>query len=339
LLASWLKRYNRDKDKLWTELIDHKYDTVNPNIFMSKTVGASSFFKGFMWAAQAAKMGYKCKVGNGKRIRLWEDNWLGSSSLAIQFWPLYRIVNEKGKTLAELWDGINLKCTFRRSISESLYQSWLEVVELVATVQFTEEADEMVWQFSSSGIYSSQSLYRIINFRGIMPVHVSAVWSLKIPPRVHFFLWLVIKNRALTRDNLAKRRNIEDENCLLEKESIHHVCFDCVVAKQCWCIMSDILGCSVGENMTNVGKYWLSNKKHCLVNMVSSAVIWSIWKLRNDLRFQRYGWRSMEMLLFRISGLLVNWTILCPEDKRGMLAEYINKIKTAAGMMWLPYDT
>jgi hypothetical protein len=339
LLASWLKRYNKDKDKLWTELIDHKYDTVNPNIFMSKTVGASSFFKGFMWAAQAAKMGYKWKVGNGKRIRLWEDNWLGSSSLAIQFWPLYRIVNEKGKTLAELWDGINLKCTFRRSISESLYQSWLEVVELVATVQFTEEADEMVWQFSSSGIYSSQSLYRIINFRGIMPVHVSAVWSLKIPPRVHFFLWLVIKNRALTRDNLAKRRNVEDENCLLEKESIHHVFFDCVVAKQCWCIMSDILGCSVGENMTNVGKYSLSNKKHCLVNMVSSAVIWSIWKLRNDLCFQRYGWRSMEMLLFRISGLLVNWTILCPEDKRGMLAEYINKIKTAAGMMWLPYDT
>lgn len=174
-----------------------------------------------------------------------------------------------------------------------------------------------------------------------MPVHVSAVWGLKIPPRVHFFLWLVIKNRALTRDNLAKRRKVEDQNCLfcLEKESIHHVFFDCVVDKQCWCIMSDILGCSVGENMTNVGKYWLSNKKYCLVNMVSSAVIWSIWKLRNDLCFQRYGWRSMEMLLFRISGLLVNWTILCLEDKRGMLAEYINKIKNAAGMMmWLPHE-
>lgn len=60
-------------------------------------------------------MGYKWKVGNGKRIRLWEDNWLGSSSLAIQFWPLYIIVNEKGKTLAELWDGINVKCTFKEA--------------------------------------------------------------------------------------------------------------------------------------------------------------------------------------------------------------------------------
>jgi hypothetical protein len=103
-----------------------------------------------MWAAQAAKMGYKWKVGNGRKIRLWEDNWLGSSSLAIQFWPLYRIVNEKGKTIAELWDGVSLKCTFRRCISEDLYQSWLEVVELVGTIQFTNEADEMIWQFNSS---------------------------------------------------------------------------------------------------------------------------------------------------------------------------------------------
>lgn len=74
LLASWLKRYNKDKENLWKELIDYKYDTAEPNIFLSNTIGASSFFKGFMWAAQAARMGYKWKVGNGMKIRLWEDN-------------------------------------------------------------------------------------------------------------------------------------------------------------------------------------------------------------------------------------------------------------------------
>ena len=29
---------------------------------------------------------------------------------------------------------------------------------------------------------------QIINFRGVLPVHVSAVWNLKIPPRVQLFL-------------------------------------------------------------------------------------------------------------------------------------------------------
>jgi hypothetical protein len=76
-------------------------------------------------------------------------------------------------------------------------------------------------------------------------------------------LWLVVNNRALTRDNLAKRRKVEDENCLfcLERESIHHLFFDCVVAKQCWTIISEIVGCQVGGDMVEVGKFWLSNKK------------------------------------------------------------------------------
>jgi hypothetical protein len=75
------------------------------------------------------------EVGNGRKIRLWEDTWIGSSSLANQFYPLYRIINEHGKTIAELWDGYNLKVSFRRNVSESLYQSWLDLVELVSVAE------------------------------------------------------------------------------------------------------------------------------------------------------------------------------------------------------------
>lgn len=51
LLASWLKRYDKDKNKLWKQLIDCKNETASVNIFQTKTVGASNFFKGFMWPA------------------------------------------------------------------------------------------------------------------------------------------------------------------------------------------------------------------------------------------------------------------------------------------------
>lgn len=98
-------------------------------------------------AVQAAKLGYRWKVGNGKTIRLWEDTWIRNSSLAVQFWPIFRIINEHGKTIAELWNGATLKCSFRRTVNEALYQSWLEIVELVSTIQFTDEEDELVWQF------------------------------------------------------------------------------------------------------------------------------------------------------------------------------------------------
>lgn len=120
LIDSWLRRYAKDKDKLWKDLVDYKYHTTNPNIFLINSAGSSNFFKGFMWAVQVARMGYKWHVGNGHKVRFWEDVWLGSSSLAIQFWKLYRIVNEKGFTVAELWDGNQLKCTFRRTVDNRL---------------------------------------------------------------------------------------------------------------------------------------------------------------------------------------------------------------------------
>jgi hypothetical protein len=30
-----------------------------------------------MWAAKAAKLGYRWKVGNGGKIKFWKDKWLG----------------------------------------------------------------------------------------------------------------------------------------------------------------------------------------------------------------------------------------------------------------------
>jgi len=55
-----------------------------------------------------------------------------------------------------------------------------------------------------------------------------------------------------------------------------------------------------------------------------------VWKLRNDLCFQRNGWKGMEMLLCRIAGLLMNWMVLCPADKKDSLKECIDKINSAA---------
>jgi hypothetical protein len=48
LLASWIKRYSQDDGKLWKTMVDHKYNTRNPNIFCSDDAGVSRFWKGVM---------------------------------------------------------------------------------------------------------------------------------------------------------------------------------------------------------------------------------------------------------------------------------------------------
>jgi hypothetical protein len=80
-----------------------------------------------------------------------------------------------------------------------------------------------------------------------------SVWKLIIPPRVQFFLWLLSKDKILTRNNLSKRQNVAD-SCLFcgEEESVAHLFFKCVVAMKAWGVMSEVLGVNIGANYESV---------------------------------------------------------------------------------------
>jgi hypothetical protein len=57
------------------------------------------------------------------------------------------------------------------------------------------------------------------------------------------------------------------------------------VARQAWEVVYEIVGFPIGSNYEYVAKCWLCNKKFGVVNMFSSAVCWSLWKLRNSICF------------------------------------------------------
>jgi hypothetical protein len=107
---------------------------------------------------QAAHMGVRWVVGNGENIRFWEDQWLGNTSLAILFWPLYVINEQHGKTIRDIWDGEVLKLSFRRNVSERLMLMWEDLRSIGESINLNDEEDQILWSYSSSGKYSVQSL-------------------------------------------------------------------------------------------------------------------------------------------------------------------------------------
>ena len=76
----------------------------------------------------------------------------------MQYWPLYVINNEKGITIERAWDGVNLKLTFRRAIPERLMLLWEELLQIASTIEFSDNDDDIIWQYDSKGKYSVQSL-------------------------------------------------------------------------------------------------------------------------------------------------------------------------------------
>jgi hypothetical protein len=190
-----------------------------------------------------------------------------------------------------------------------LYNLWEEVVNIASSLDLSQEEDELVWQFNSSGVYSSQSLYAVINFRGVTPIYIPAVWSLVIPPRVHF-LCLLSKNKLLTRDNLGKRKRVDDKTCLFcnELETIHHLFYDCVVAKRVWDAISEVVGFQIGLNFESMARCQLCNKKYGVVNMITSAACWSLWKVRNAICFQGDAWLGMKAIWCRLIPMMRCWS-------------------------------
>jgi hypothetical protein len=126
-------------------------------------------------AAQAVKMGYMWSVGKGDKVRFWEDTWFGSAPLAVQFWGLYCLCNEKTKTVTEVVCNGEIRLSFRRTFSEDMMQTWCELVEIVEQVNLRDEPDSVVWVWNRSGAYSSHSFYAIINYRGIKHVYIPAI--------------------------------------------------------------------------------------------------------------------------------------------------------------------
>ena len=67
-----------------------------------------------MSVVKAIKFGFRWKIGDGKKIKFWEDTWFHTFPLAIQYRDTYILCNEQSATIAEVCDGVDLKLTFRR---------------------------------------------------------------------------------------------------------------------------------------------------------------------------------------------------------------------------------
>jgi hypothetical protein len=110
----------------------------------------------------------------------------------------------KTAVIAHTWvDGV-LRLSFRRTFDEEMMQKWYELEDTVENLVLTDNSDALVWSYNSSGVYSSQSLYAIINYWGVTLVYVPTVWSVNVPPKVQLFLWLLSHNKLATVDNLNK---------------------------------------------------------------------------------------------------------------------------------------
>jgi hypothetical protein len=248
-------------------------------------------------------------VGDGRKIHFWEDTWFGTAPLAVQFWDMYTICNKKSKKFSKIWVDGELRLTFRITFSNEMMQICQELCAVVEDVRLGYESDTLVWCYTKSRTYTTQSFYVVINYRGITPMYIRAIWSIIVPTKIHLFLWLLSHNKLATVDNLNRKGLSKPIQCKFcdEHESISHSFFECVVVKAVWYYVNDFLNMTVGADYISIASKWLSRDKYYVANTISAAVLRGIWLIRNEFVFHNLVWADVKMVLRKVLTLIVEW--------------------------------
>jgi hypothetical protein len=112
------------------------------------------------------------------------------------------------------------------------------------------QEDKMIWRASRTGEFSVRSAYHLEKERqerkkgessnGARPLDVwKKIWGLKIPDTTKLFLWRACNKILPTKDNLKKRKVLEDDTCIFcceATETTHHILWDCPSSQDVWCV-------------------------------------------------------------------------------------------------------
>jgi hypothetical protein len=133
------------------------------------------------------------------------------------------------------------------------------------------------------------------------------VWKIKVPPKIHFFLWLIAHNKLLTRDNLCKRQHVDDLTCLFcnEEETCSHLFCDCVVISDAWVELKKMTKISIDiHHFSDIANLWNHDKNFKITNKIHAALLRVIWLMRNDMCFNRTNWSGLQIMWRKLACLI-----------------------------------
>ena len=269
------------------------------------------------------------RVGEGKNIHFWYDDWVAIG----KFWPLFprlfRVVCNKESSVKDCYFWVSSKVSWFVSFSRGFcqfevsdYESLLSILVNVFICKGEEHI--RIWKPCPLGRISIGSFYGVSSIVLGSHSHLSQVWCGLAPPRVEVFLWLAVAEKISTVDNLRKRRIMSEaisDTCVLcgkEKETITHLFLHCEFASCIWQSFFKKCGISwcLPRALSELMEAWRSGPFKgvglILWRLIPFSILWSIWKERNNRIFNGKS-KDREDIVFMIVLKIAKWASIKKE--------------------------
>jgi hypothetical protein len=189
-------------------------------------------------------------------------------------------------------------CDIRGALSAGALIDFLHLWEALSDSPLHPDIeDRHIFSIAPDGNYSAKTAYAGL-FQGSCSFHHhKRIWKSWMPPKCHFFQWLVAHNKCWTADRLEKRGMNHPIRCPLcdqEPESIDHLLVSCVFSRVFWYNLLRKFGLhsvSPQQVETSFFGWWerssaqvLSMRKKGLDSLIALGA-WMIWNHRNKVVF------------------------------------------------------
>ncbi|XP_035544454.1 uncharacterized protein LOC108983424 isoform X2 [Juglans regia] len=311
LLGKWLWRYQEEGESLWKEVVVSRHGGAwggwcTNEVRGGYGVGLWRYIRGG-W--QCFENNVRFVVGQGTRIKFWQNVWCGERSLERAFPALYNIAINREASIADLCviaqDSFQWNILFTRANHDWELSIVSEFFSMIySSERLTTQDDRLQWRGKDSKKFSVKTYYKILVSQGNEYFPWKSIWKSRVPSKVAFFVWTAALGKILTTDNLRKRGLIVTDWCYLCKkngESVDHLLLHCEVTRELWngifrrvdvawvmpAKVVDLLACWKGlKGSTQVAAAW---------KMIPLCIMWCIWLERNARCFEDRE-RSMEEL-------------------------------------------
>jgi hypothetical protein len=245
LLAKQIWRLWENPSSLVAQIMQAKYYPTTLVLEANMGRRISFAWRSILSTRELVKERLVWRVGNGRKVRIWEDRWLPSPAFKILTTPF--ILNPIA-TVDQLIDGETR--WWDNNLLNVLFSA--EEVNLIKKIPIscTNQEDVLIWRGTKNGIFSVRSAYHMqmeivsctegacleIGKRNLV---WKRIWSLSVPNSEQNFLWRACNDILPTKENLCRRKIIKDPMCIIcgmEVESRLHILWQCPSAMDVWCV-------------------------------------------------------------------------------------------------------
>lgn len=232
------------------------------------------------------------KLGNGRKVRFWEDPWLFDKPLMDFYeWASHApsCIGSFSTLVADYCDGNNWQNI------DSIHPSLSKLKTQLSAIWLNKEEDSLIWKHDPKGIFTVSLMYCILAPSPPMNPFWSKAWLKGLTPKINLFFCTILQNKILTIDNLKCRGFALPNRCVLclqEEESVDHLALHYSFSTSIWesflksFSLAWVFPSNIRDLFSSWQIHWTNSFLRCMWQLSLPNILWGLWKERNNRIFR-----------------------------------------------------